>query len=175
VANDERRERFEALFEQHYGRVRRYVLRRADAAIADDVVSETFTVAWRRLDDIRVPELPWLLGVARLSLANVLRSERRRQALFERLRQEPPTSGAGDAEGDILRALASLREADREALLLVAWEGLTSAEAAQALDSSVAAFHVRAFRARRRLLRALATEEVSGTPGARTPSAEEAK
>jgi DNA-directed RNA polymerase specialized sigma24 family protein len=74
-----------------------------------------------------------------------------------------------------LRALASLREADREALLLVAWEGLTSAEAAQALDSSVAAFHVRAFRARRRLLRALATEEVSGTPGARTPSAEEAK
>ncbi|WP_016825384.1 hypothetical protein [Streptomyces viridosporus] len=33
--------------------------------MADEVVSETFTVARRRIGDIPQPPLPWLLGVAR--------------------------------------------------------------------------------------------------------------
>jgi RNA polymerase sigma-70 factor (ECF subfamily) len=160
ASSDQRSARFEALFERHYARVHRYVLRRADAHVADEVASETFTVAWRRLDDIPSHELAWLLGVARRTLGNMQRAERRRAALTSRLafsaRAAPPTPAG---EHSVLRALARLAEKDREALLLVAWEGLSPAEAARALGSSVPAFHLRTFRARRRLRQALAHED----------------
>ena len=57
--------RFEALYREHGGAVRRYVRRRAEAQSADDVVADVFVVAWRRLSDIPDDPLPWLLGVAR--------------------------------------------------------------------------------------------------------------
>ena len=46
------RERLEALFADHAAAVRAYALRRADAATADDIVSEVFVVACRRLDAV---------------------------------------------------------------------------------------------------------------------------
>ncbi|MBA3366697.1 MAG: hypothetical protein H0U03_13105 [Actinobacteria bacterium] len=55
----------------------RYALRRTSGAAADEVASETFTIAWRRLDDIPAEELPGLLGVGRRTPANPERSERR--------------------------------------------------------------------------------------------------
>ena len=51
----------------------------------------------------------------------------------------------------VLRALSRLSEPDREALLLVAWDGLSTAEGAIALGCSQTAFKVRLHRARRRL------------------------
>src|SRR2546423_7741391 len=59
-----REERFNRLYEEHFEAVRRYVWRR-EPSIADDVVAETFLVAWRRLDDLPVSARPWLIGVAR--------------------------------------------------------------------------------------------------------------
>lgn len=58
-------ERFVALWTEHAPRVMAYALRHVGPDGAEDVVAETFLVAWRRLD--RVPEdaLPWLLVVAR--------------------------------------------------------------------------------------------------------------
>jgi RNA polymerase sigma-70 factor, ECF subfamily len=58
-------ERFTALYDRHYRSVLGYTLLRAGQDAAEDVVSETFLVAWRRLDDLPDPPLPWLLGVAR--------------------------------------------------------------------------------------------------------------
>jgi RNA polymerase sigma-70 factor (ECF subfamily) len=63
-----------------------------------------------------------------------------------------------DAEAQRRRlrtALCSLSEPDRELLLLVAWEGLTSAEAASALGISSVAARSRLHRARHRALEAL--------------------
>jgi len=63
-----------------------------------------------------------------------------------------------DAEAQRRRlriALCSLSEPDRELLLLVAWEGLTSAEAAEVLGISKVAARSRLHRARRRALHAL--------------------
>jgi RNA polymerase sigma-70 factor (ECF subfamily) len=48
-----------------------------------------------------------------------------------------------------------LSESDRELLLLVAWEGLTHAEAAAALGISPVAARSRLHRARKRALKAL--------------------
>ena len=50
-----------------------------------------------------------------------------------------------------LDALRSLRSLDREALLLIAWDGLTEKQAAQALRCSRGAFALRLYRARGRL------------------------
>jgi DNA-directed RNA polymerase specialized sigma24 family protein len=65
-----RDERFERLYVEHCPAVRRYLRRRADAVLVEDTLSETFLVAWRRLDAIPDDALPWLLGVARRALAN---------------------------------------------------------------------------------------------------------
>ena len=70
---------FNALYDAHYSAVRAYAWRRAPA-FADDVVAETFLVAWKRLEDVPADAaLPWLLGVARNAHLNPVRGERRRR------------------------------------------------------------------------------------------------
>lgn len=144
---------FDALFAAHYGAVLGYIVRRAPMANAEDVLAETFLVAWRRPG--RVPEdpLPWLLGVARRVLANQRRADLRRGRLIDRLKValppaawEPPTT----LSPELAAALTSLPTREREALLLTAWEGLDSARAARAAGCTTAAFRVRLHRARRR-------------------------
>src|SRR3954471_20347596 len=81
AVNDDGQSEFERLWARHHRRVHAYALRRTDRASAEDVVSETFLTAWRRRGEMPADELPWLLGVARLVLANQARSQRRRDAL----------------------------------------------------------------------------------------------
>ncbi|HTI32206.1 MAG TPA: sigma-70 family RNA polymerase sigma factor [Miltoncostaea sp.] len=157
---DDRRERLEALWRAHADAVLGYALRRADGDAARDVVAETFAVAWRRLDDVPGDPLPWLLGVARKALANRRRGDRRRGALTARLAALPPEHGADPAEraGEaqaVRAALGRLPSADREALILVAWDGLTPAQAAAVAGCSPRAFSKRLSRARARLAAAL--------------------
>src|SRR5439155_83532 len=73
-----------------------YARRRATKDEADDVVSETFLVAWRRFDELPAEPLPWLIGTARKVLANRRRSDDRRDALVVRLRSLPGSSPSAD-------------------------------------------------------------------------------
>lgn len=147
---------------EHSARVLAYAANRgASRAEAEDVVSEVFLVCWRRLDDIPSPALPWILGVTRKVLANQRRSRARQRAVTERIGQSfavwdggwVSPSSAGDFGDGGLEALARLSEPDREALLLVAWDGLTNKEAAGVLGCTQSAFGLRLFRARRRLMK----------------------
>src|ERR1035437_1498150 len=66
----------------------RYALRRLDdRSAAEDLVAETFVVAWRRFDEIppRDQELFWLYGIAGRVLANALRGRQRSMRLEMRL------------------------------------------------------------------------------------------
>jgi RNA polymerase sigma-70 factor (ECF subfamily) len=155
---------FEALWGDWHRHVLAYALRRADRALAEDVVAETFVIAWRRIDDVPDPPLPWLLGVARRVLANQRRGERRRGALVDRLRREPrPVAEPPPGEdGRVLAALAALPEPDREALLLHAWEGLDHAAAGTVIGCSANAFAVRLHRARARFADALTDLDRAG-------------
>ncbi|MGH2927569.1 MAG: sigma factor-like helix-turn-helix DNA-binding protein [Solirubrobacteraceae bacterium] len=65
-------------------------------------------------------------------------------------------SEPGIADAPLLGALAVLRERDREALTLVAWDGLTPAQAAAVLGEPSDRFRQRLHRARRRLRAELA-------------------
>jgi RNA polymerase sigma factor (sigma-70 family) len=157
-----RGERFERLFREHYPLVRAYALRRAAPDAAQDVVADTFLVAWRRLEDVPDDALPWLYATARRMLANQRRSASRGAALAERLATSAaadvsPDAAEGVADAQLVRlALGRLSERSREALMLVAWEGLSGERAARAAGCSQAAFAVRLHRARARLAHELA-------------------
>jgi len=158
MEQDERRARLESLFAAHAPAVQAYARRRADPATADDVVSDVFVVAWRRLDQVPADELPWLLACARHVLADARRSEGRRLALVQRLTTNAPrVEGAPELnDGALGEALASLSGRDREVLLLLAWDGLSAEQAAEVLGCSQRTFSMRLHRARKRLAAALA-------------------
>jgi len=152
---DEARRRFELLFERHRRAVLGYALRRVDdPADAADALAATFLVAWRRIDDVPSQQLPWLLGIARRVVGNLARGDFRREALTTRLRETAAewTDVADEHDDPALdAALEDLREPDREALMLVYWDGLSTAEAATAMNTTAAAMRVRLYRARRQL------------------------
>jgi RNA polymerase sigma factor (sigma-70 family) len=173
-----RRTRFEYLYEAHYAAVLAYALRRTERTVAHDVAAETFLVAWRRLEVVPADATPWLYGVARRVLANERRAESRRAALAERMRAVCVSQPNGDAaarDGLLRAALARLPDRDREALALVAWEGLSTAQAARAMGCAPTAMRVRLHRARRRLARALDDLGPAAAPNPRTPITEAAR
>ncbi len=159
--------RFEQLFADHMDAVLAYALARVDRESAKDAAADTFVVAWRRIDEVPDPARAWLLGVTRRTLAGQHRSRRRQKQLVERI------VTFGDARGDqsgalpdvaerstIARVLARLRAKDRELLCLIAWDGLSNAEAAEVLECSPNALGVRLHRARARFEAALADERL---------------
>ena len=157
-------ERFGALYAEHHRRVYGYAVSLAGRQIADEVVSEVFLVAWRRLDDVPAPALPWLLTVARNVVSSQFRAAARQQSISAELRAwvteaelaAPDVAEEVSERISVLTALAVLPEADRELLTLVAWHGLTAGEAARLVGCSTAAYFVRLHRARRRLEQAMA-------------------
>lgn len=157
-SSETREARFTRVYEAHLETVRRYVWRR-DPDLVDDVVAETFLIAWRRLDDVPENAAPWLIGVARNVRRNTHRSARRQEAVSARLADAvPPLEGAGSSReaAALGAALRSLSARDREVLLLAVWDGLDRGAIAAALGCSKANVSVRLHRARRRFERALA-------------------
>src|SRR3990172_1270759 len=131
----ERVERFRAIYDAAYPRVMAYALRRGRTREdALDVVSETFIVAWRRLDDIPddVRRIPWVYGVARRGLAPHHRAGNPPAPPGARLENDPGSAAPGfDA---VHEALDALRPDDREILTLSAWDDLDNDEIAVVLD-----------------------------------------
>jgi RNA polymerase sigma-70 factor (ECF subfamily) len=166
------RERFENIFRRDARAILAYALRRTDRPEdAADVVSEVMLIAWRRIGD--VPEDPearlWLYGVARRVLANQRRSSRRRAALGDRLRSVVASEFAEDLadahmrQAAVREGLNALPEADREVLLLTAWEGLDANEVGVVMSVTPSAVRSRIHRARTRL-RAELEDELNTAP-----------
>jgi RNA polymerase sigma-70 factor, ECF subfamily len=157
------RERFEDCFDRHYLQIFAFAVRRVRGhASAEEIVADTFAVAWRRRDLIPDPALPWLFAIAANVVANQRRSEGRRENLGLRLTQEASLSGQGRDPADSIggrdelsAAFAALGEPERELLRLVAWEGLSTREAAKVVGCSPGAARVRLHRARRKLAKEL--------------------
>ncbi|ADI07813.1 RNA polymerase ECF-subfamily sigma factor [Streptomyces bingchenggensis BCW-1] len=153
--------RFTAMYDACRQRVWAYAAARAGQQAADEAVSETFAVAWRRIRDVPEPPLPWLLGVARNVLRDSTRANRRWESSATRL----PPGWTDPAEEDVavlvtermtlLHALATLHEDDRDLLILTAWQGLDQRDAAQVLGCAPTTLRVRLHRARKRLVRTL--------------------
>jgi RNA polymerase sigma-70 factor (ECF subfamily) len=126
------RGRFESCFREHHARLLAFTMRRISGReAAEEVVADTFAVAWRRRDRIPDSPLPWLYAIANNLLADQYRATRRRRDLGLRLAHEvrADAPGGDPAESLTLReafsaAFAQLEEGVREVLRLVAWDGL---------------------------------------------------
>ena len=151
---------FRALYERARPRLLAYALRRTTSPEdAADVVAETFAIAWRRLDALPDGEasLLWLYATCRRVIANHGRRTRRRFEIVERIGSQLRTAVLDplDVGADAmlaLRALARLSDDDRELLMLVGWEGLSSSDLARLLGCSPTAARIRLRRARVRLM-----------------------
>jgi RNA polymerase sigma-70 factor (ECF subfamily) len=169
-------DRFASLFDRHAPYIHRYLARRVGTQAADDLVAETFLVAFRKRTgyDPRFPDArPWLYGIA----TNLIARHRREEARQLRLRQatgpdpvqhDHAERAALDVTAQSVRfllasPLAKLARPDRDVLLLIAWEQLTYDEVARALDIPVGTVRSRLHRARTKIREALA-----GTPAAAT-------
>jgi RNA polymerase sigma-70 factor (ECF subfamily) len=185
-----RTRQFEGIFSACYPRVLGYAIRRTDdRAAAEDAVSETFLIAWRRLDVVPAEALPWLLGVAKKVLANQRRAAGRRAPdgpilPLEAVADPDPGAAVADLVADreaFATAFASLSPGDREVLALVSWDGLAPREAATVVGCAPATFYLRLHRARRRLLKELEIrghsfgERAAGTLTTTRPDATEAR
>ena len=155
------------VFDRYAPAILRYAQRRLGSReAAQDVVSDTFTAAWRHWGGRPAPEvlLPWLYAIAGNAVRDQWRSAQRQRRLAGRLSALRAAGHSADpGEGVVLgrsigQAFAALPEADREVLRLVAWEGQTDARMlGLALGLRPASARSRVLRARRRL-RALLDE-----------------
>jgi RNA polymerase sigma factor (sigma-70 family) len=153
---------FGELFDRHWDSVYRYCRSRAGDA-GEDLAAETFRLAFDRratyeLD--RTDALPWLLGLATNLIRNHLRGCDRGRRAVGRLGAERCDDLAeiavGRAEAALLgpalaQALDGIPDADRDALLLMAWNDLSYQEVAEALDVPIGTVRSRISRARLRL------------------------
>lgn len=156
---------FDALYARFCDDVFRYALRRTNNdADAEDILAETFAVAWRRLKDVPDgKELPWLYGVARRVLANQRRSSGRLDRLRARLQAEQLADRPAPSEEGLARdVLDRLADPDQEVLRLALWEELTPSEIAVALGITENAVYIRLHRARQRF--AVLFEREAGEP-----------
>lgn len=150
------RARLEGIYDECAHRVYAYALRHSGPDDAEDVVSETFAVAWRRMDAVPQQPLPWLLVTAGNIIRNRRRADIRRLTLAENLQHFQALDAAAVDEfvterAHLLQALERLTDLEREALLLIAWDGLSPSEAAGVARCAPRAFRARLNRARSRL------------------------
>lgn len=156
VRETEARDRLAALYDEYAPRVYAYALRHCGPVDADDVVAETFAIAWRRLDVVPEPAIGWLIVTARNVVSGRRRVDRKHLDLArlaaETVRHdEPAAEEVAVRRRVVLDALGTLSEREREALLLTAWDGLDHAAAAAVAGCSTRAFRARLMRARARL------------------------
>jgi RNA polymerase sigma-70 factor (ECF subfamily) len=153
---------FASVFDRHWPRIHRYCVSRAGVA-GEDIAAEVFRVAFterHRYDPRYDDAAPWLYGIATNLLRRWFRSDARARRAAERVDR----ADGHDAVEELLdrveaqrlgpalaAALARVGAADRDALLLHAWAGLTYEQIAQAMGVPVGTVRSRIHRARARL------------------------
>lgn len=155
---------FAELFERHAAAVGGFARRRIGLDAVDDILSETFLVAFRRrgsFDAGSTSARPWLLGIATRVIHRYRKSEERQWRATAAMDSEPTSAsheGRSDAHLDAsaaIRALApriaALSQKERDVLLLHAWGDLTYDQIALALRIPVGTVRSRLSRIRRKL------------------------
>jgi len=141
-----------------------YLERRVGSDDAPDLLGETMVVAWRRIRDLPKDEeraRMWLFGIARGTVQNHARGERRRWALAERIRlqvRESQTAPAADAGADVRDAIDRLDSDLAELVRLVHWERFSLVDAAELLGIPASTARGRYQRAKDHLRAALSVE-----------------
>jgi RNA polymerase sigma factor (sigma-70 family) len=157
-----------ALFERHVHELLRYCACRVGAEAAEDVVADTFLIAYRRWDSFdpaRASPLTWLYGIATRVAHRHRRAESRRLALYARSATSDVQDGFAEASAAradaqrahkrIAAALAQLSSRQRDVVLLFAVAELEYSEIADALNIPMGTVQSSLHRARAKMRAAL--------------------
>jgi RNA polymerase sigma-70 factor, ECF subfamily len=162
---------FDTLFAQYAPRVMGYALRmtNGDRAEAEEVVSETFLAGYTGRAGYKGTSRPlaWLLGIA---VRRWRDKQRKTQPSTLPLNEEISSATATESPENVVvrnatleAALAELEPPFREALLLVASQGLTYQEAADAMEEPLGTTKWRVHEASRRMRRLLIAMDTADT------------
>lgn len=154
---------FAQIFERHAPAVGGYTRRRIGLEAVDDVLSETFLVAFRKrvsFDTHAESARPWLFGIA----TRVMRRHRSAEERAWRASAAEPAQSvasheeradarldASTAVRDLGPRIAALSSRERDVLLLHAWGDLTYEQIAESLRIPVGTVRSRLSRIRRKL------------------------
>lgn len=151
----------ERVFDEHFAEIHRYIARRLSSDLADDLAADVFVAAMRGVHDPARGEIrPWLYGIATNLIARHRRTELRRWKALSRTPVDETDShedetvarvAARSLTSALAGALATLKRADRDVVLLIALGGLTHAEVATALGIPYGTVASRLNRARKQL------------------------
>lgn len=156
---------FGELFDRHARAVYRHCFRlTASGSTAEDLLQDTFLLAWRKRERVRLQSdsaLPWLLAIATNAVRSHRRSVARRLRTLDRVPADPPAvdhaetvAGRVDSErrmAELLAAVHALPRGMRDAFTLCAWGGVSYPDAAAALGVKESTVRPRVSRARARL------------------------
>ena len=155
---------FAEIYDRHAAAIHGYLARRIGNARAEDLTADTFLTAFNsrgRYDPQQDNARPWLYGIATNLLRRERRSEVRQYRALARTGIDPVDAGEADsvvarvaaagATRQLAAALASLSGGERDVLLLIAWEELSYADVARALDIPIGTVRSRLHSARTRM------------------------
>jgi len=145
-------EAFGELYDRHVVRVYRHIYYMVgNAAEAEDLTAQTFLRAWEAIGRYQVrgaPFVSWLLRIAHNMGVSYLRSKRESSELHDGIvdtkeRRDPETAFERSAEEELVRdAILTLREEQRQVIILRFIEDLDYREVAEIIGKSVAAIRV---------------------------------
>lgn len=157
----ERQKRFTAAHAASHDRVYRYFRRRTESPFtAEDLCAEVFRIAWEKSGQEDNLSVMVLFGIARNVLRNHLRSAARSANLLSSLHLER-VEEAADAHTFVREAVGLLKPDEREVLLLTYWDGFSSGEVSDLLNTTATAIRMRLHRARKALGHLLQSERES--------------
>jgi RNA polymerase sigma-70 factor (ECF subfamily) len=166
---------FTDVYDRYFRAIYLYVAGRLGTGPAEDIAAETFAVAFGqrdRFDPQRGSLRPWLFGIATNLIARYRRKEARHYRALARMPDLPSADSHEDRvvaevaarrlQPQLLSALATLSQGERDVVLLVALSQLSHKEVAQALGISAGTVGSRLSRARKRLHHAISQEALNG-------------
>ena len=148
---------FAALYERYYSSMVALAYSvLADIGLSEDAAQQAFAVACRDLPKLKSKDkfAAWLAGICRNTARQMLKSEGR----FTALAKEPRAENTDDKDSRseaIRRALWSLRDVDREPIVLRYYDNMPYEQIASVLGISPQAVHGRLTRAKRKIAKYL--------------------
>jgi RNA polymerase sigma-70 factor (ECF subfamily) len=172
-------EAFARVYDRHAARLYRYAVRRVGPDMAADVVSDAMLTALRkrdRYDATRPNARPWLFGILTREIARRRRVERNHYRALARVGTGDPLQDchadrvataltAQSIRAPLAKAIAGITHRERDVLLLIAWEGLSYEEVADALHVPIGTVRSRLHRARRKIRAAFPDLSLGGDTG----------
>jgi len=136
----------------------------ADRDLAEDAAQEVFAAACRDIGSLKSKDrfAAWLAGICRNISRQMLRTNRIKPAALSDEHAAPSGDDRGDHREAIHRAVWSLREADRELIVLRYFDGFSQPRISEVLGLSPQAVNGRLVRAKRKIAEYLKRNGLTG-------------